>query len=139
MLLLHDLFVRHRRFESIEAKFETAGLGLLAKDREHAVVNGHHRIADRNREPCAVGLGQDAVLALDRVAGFAEGRACELDRVGPRANRWIAEGHIAFVERIEALAIAAEHHIDHFLPIHRVLDADPHIELVQGWFGDIQV
>ena len=139
MLLLHDLFVGHRRFESIETQFETAGLGLLAKDREHAVVHWHHRIADRNRKPRAVGLGQDAVLSLDRVARLAEGRACELDRVGPRANRWITEGHIAFVECVKALAIAAEHHINHFLPIHRVLDADPHIELVQGRFGDIQV
>ena len=57
----------------------------------------------------------------------------------PRDDGWITERDVTLVEGIESLVIPPEHGIDDFLPVHRVLDADANVEIVQGWLANIQI
>ncbi len=54
-------------------------------------------------------------------------------------DRRVAENEVAFVKGVEPLIVAAEHDIDDFLPVHRMLDADADISVVQQRFGDVEI
>ena len=139
VLLLHLFLVSDGVFQPVEPQLEAASFRLLPQDGKDPVDLWHGRIGDGDGKPGAVRLGQDAVASFLREPRLGEGGARGVDGEGPGDDGWIAEGDVAFVEGVEPLVVAAEHHVDDFLPVHRMVDADADVQVVERGLADIQI